>query len=140
MRHILEQNDKYDCAIAPQDAAFGATTSSYYDMTEYGIAGFIVQAGADTDNVVCQIMQATSSGGAGAKTMTGGPQSGTVTLTGDGSTAQCDVIECTDRDLDVANIFTHVAVRMTVSGSGTCQIAAVLDRGNCRHARSTMPT
>jgi len=139
MRHILEQNDAYACAIAPQAGAAGAHTSTYYDMAAYGIAGFVVQAGADTDDVVCQIYQATSAAGAGAKTMTNGPQSGTVTLTGDGSTAQCDVVECTDRDLDVAGLFTHVAIRMTVSGSGTCQIAAVLDRGNCRHANTTMP-
>lgn len=140
MRHILEQNDKYSCAIAPQDAAAGAHVSSWYDMAAYGSAAFVVQAGADTDDVVCQVYQATSSAGAGAKTMTNGPQSGTVTLTGDGSTAQCDVIECTDRDLDVANLFTHVKIQMTVGGQGTCLISSVLDRGNCRHANTTMPT
>ena len=140
MRHILEQNDKYSCAIAPQDAAFGATASGWYDMTAYGIGAFVVQAGADTDDVACQVWQAKTAAGGTPIVMTNGPQSGAVTLTGDGSTAQCDVIEFTDRDLNVASLYTHVKIVMTVSGSGTCQISSVLDRGNCRHANSTMPT
>ena len=137
MRHILEQNDRYSCAISIQATAV-AVTSSYYDMREYGIAAFTAQAAAAAGNVVCQVMQATSAAAAGAKTMTNGPQSGTVTLTGDGSCATCDTVEFTDRDLDVANRYTHAALRMTPS-AGTISVAAVLDRGQCRHARATMP-
>lgn len=137
MRHILVQNDAYDCAISPQAIA-AATTSDYYDMTEYGIALFKVQAAASAGNVVCQVMQATGAGGGSAGTMTNGPQSGTVTLTGDGSTAQCDYIELTDRDLNVAGLRTHVAIRMTPS-AGSITVSCVLDRGQCRHARATMP-
>ena len=137
MRHILEQNDRYSCALSPQAVA-AATTSAYYPMTEFGIAAFVVQSAAAAGNAVFQVMQATDNAAGSAKTMTNGPQSGTVTLTGDGSTAQCDVIELTDRDLDVANLFTHIAVRVTPS-AGSITISSVLDRGNCRHARATMP-
>ena len=137
MEHILEQNNRYSCALSPQGVA-AATTSAYYALIEYGIAAFVVQAAAAAGNAVFQVMQATNAAAGSAKTMTNGPQSGTVTLTGDGSTAQCDVIECTDRDLDVANLFTHVAVRVTPS-AGTITISSVLDRGQCRHARATMP-
>lgn len=137
MRHVLLQNDHYDCAISPQGIA-AATTSDYYDMTEYGIAIFKLQAAASANDVTCQVMQATSAGGGTAKAMTNGPQSGTATLTGDGSTAQCNAIEFTDRDLDVANLYTHAAIRMTPS-TGTIVVSSIMDRGQCRHARGTMP-
>lgn len=136
MRHIFEQNDKYTCLLAASASA--ATTSSYVDLSEYGSAAFLCFAYASSNNVVCQVMQATDTSGTSAKTCTNGPQSGTVTLTGDGSTLQYDVIEVTDRDLDVANSFKTVAIRLTPSGTTDC--GAWIDRGNCRHAASTMPT
>jgi len=137
MIHRLEQQVRFDLAIAPVSTA-AATTSAYFDMTEYGIQGFQCAAGIGSNNVACAVLQATDSSGTGAKACTNGPQSGVATLTGDGTNAQSDVVELTDRDLDVTNSFTHAAIRMTPTG--TMVIAASSVRGNCRHPQATMPS
>ena len=133
-RNLIEMNDYFSFLL--EQSLTAATTSAYVDMTEYGSAAFACVAQASNYNVVCQVMQATTTAGAGAKTCTNGPQSGTVTLTGDGSTLQGDVIEVTDRDLDVAGGFKAVAIRMTPTG--TVNGGCVLTRGHCRHARASM--
>ena len=137
MIHRLEHKQKWNRAITPQSTA-AAQTSSYLDMTEYGAVAFHCMAAASSSDVACAVMQATDSSGTSAKACTNGPQSGVATLSGDGTNPQDDVIEICDRDLDVANSFTHAAIRMTPAG--TTVIAASAVRGNCRHPQASMPS
>ena len=138
MQHIFEQNAKWSPHICPASASAATNGSAWLDLTEYGLVAFHLIAAAGASNVVCALYQATDSGGTSAKTCTNGPQSGVATLTGDGSTCQDDVIEITDRDLDVANSFTHVRMRMTPAGAMTICCSAV--RSECRHPDGTMPS
>lgn len=76
--------------------------------------------------VDAKLRQATSSGGAGAKDITGKAITQIVKATGDNVQA---MIECRGEDLDSANGFTFVALSLTV-GTATSIVGAALVGGN----------
>lgn len=118
-------------AVAPQDIGTADVTSSYYSMG--GAAQILVTlttgdlTAAETASV--QLLQATSSAGAGAKPLTTASIFEATSGALAANVSQC-VVDC---DFDTNNGFNHYAVKATCSEAGKLG-AATVARGNLRYS------
>lgn len=102
----------------PADSvAAGEVNSGYVDMGLYPRLVIVVSVGdmVATATLDIDIEQATSSGGAGAKNITGKSITQLTQAGGDSDTAVC--IEVNAEELDVANGFAFVNVECTVANA-----------------------
>lgn len=129
----LSEKSKVELMLKPQDIGTADVTTAYFAMKGYGKARVhLVTADLATTKVATlQLMQATSSGGAGAKVL-----GSAVTFTASG-TQQADIIaECDIDDLDTANGFTHIAATVGTDVNGTVG-AVTLERGEAAYGPAT---
>lgn len=108
----------------PPAADLGSTISpaTYIDMSQYDRGAFVLLVGAtDRTTQTIQLLQATSSAGAGSKNVTNVINT-TLGATDDNKYA---IIEFGADQLDLAGGFRYVAVQPAVAG-GTAAAAAVL--------------
>lgn len=107
--------------VALSDETIPAT---YIDVSAYERFAFLIAVGATDDTAVSmQVVQATSSAGAGSKSITGAAITTTVLAgTNDNKWA---IVEVESRKLDIANDFRYVAVTVAATG-GTSTLGTVL--------------
>lgn len=117
--------------VDPDAAAAAAFTSDYVNMEEFGSAMAIVMAGvlAASGTLDAAVLQATSSTGAGAKTITGK----SITQIDTASNDKQYVINVRADELDVAGGFSFIALRITHGTAGGDSAGLVLGL-DCRHA------
>jgi hypothetical protein len=125
----LSELIRIDQAIAPVDIDTDRT-SNYFSMANYrqALAVLTTAALADTKNATIQLLQATNSAGAGSKAL-----SSVVTDIASGSEALTIQVEAKAEDMDLANGFTHIAVKVTTDNGAAVNGAAVLIRGDGRY-------
>jgi hypothetical protein len=102
--------------VVDPDANTAATyATAWVSMADFGSVLAVVFAGdlGSSATLDAKLEQATSSGGAGAKDVTGKAIT-TLTQAGTDSNKQA-AINCRADELDVANSFTHVRLSMTVA-------------------------
>ena len=139
MAHNFDLNNKVDLLIVPADN--GDVNTSYVqpfaDSTGANGAVFMLVVGAAGGNVDFKLTQATTSGGAGAKDITGAAITALTT-----STDECIVtIEIGPGALDDAGGFTYVRGEVTVAGSNTAIYGLVYIRHWLRYPGvGTQPT
>lgn len=118
-------------SIDPDAQAAGAVSTAYIDMGKHdqvlaSIMAGVLGASATLD---AKLEQATSSGGAGVKDITGKAITQLVKATDDDKQAQ---INCRAEELDIANGFSFVRLTMTV-GTATSQSSATVWAGGSRY-------
>lgn len=114
-------------AVVPQDIV-GGKTSAYYSMSGIGrvLAALTTGTIAETKKATIQLMQAKDATGTGAKAL------GTAVekIAGVGGEAIFLTAEVKASDLDLANGYTHVAVRVSSDNATAVNGAAVLIFGD----------
>jgi hypothetical protein len=119
-----------DNVVAPQDCGTAPVTGTYVDVSNAGRFVALAKAGAVTaaKTLTVQLLQATSSGGAGAKNL-----GAAVVVAGAGGNAPADVkIEKQATDLDGAGGFVFVTAQLTINEAGKLG-EAWLVRGDRRY-------
>lgn len=127
---LIEETD-FDCAIAPQDVGTADVTSSYVSMVNHGRAVILAKAGAVTAGKILTAtpMQAKDAAGTAAKAL-----GSAVTAAGAGGNAPADIeIEIRQDELDHANGFTHIAIKLGIDEDAKLG-AAYIVRGRKRFA------
>ena len=111
--------------IDPDANTANTYTSDYLDMADFEAAMAIGLAGdlGSSATVTYSIVQATSSGGAGVKAISG--KTATVFTQSPADSNKQVVINVRGDELDVANSFRYVAVRMVVA-TATSDTAALI--------------
>lgn len=101
--------------IDPDAYTTQAITTSYVDASKFQNLGVLVSAGdiASSGTIDCQLVQATSSTGAGSKNITG--KAITQLTAGSTDSNKQAWINVDGGELDVENSFRYVAATMTVS-------------------------
>ncbi len=120
---------------APVSQGAGTLDTGWVSLVTYDAIQAIVSCGVlgASATVDAKLQQATSSGGAGAKDITGKSITQLVKATDDGKLA---VINCRSDELDVANSFTHVRLRITV-GTAASLVAGLILGHYARYAPAT---
>jgi hypothetical protein len=108
--------------IDPQDAATTAKTSAWFDMAKYHEVMAVVFAGAVTGTVDAKFTQATTSGGAGAKDVTGKAVA-QMAATDDNKQK---LLNLRPEDLDVNGGFRWAKLTVTPTGGTTNLLGAVV--------------
>lgn len=110
--------------LDPVSQGAGSVTTGWVSMAYFHSLVAIIQTGVlgASATLDAKLQQATSSGGAGAKDITGKAITQIVKASGDGKQA---LIELRDTDLDVNNGFTFVRLSVTV-GTAASLINAML--------------
>ena len=106
-------------SIDPQDIGSTDTASTWASMANFGRCTAYCLVGAIDTTVDFILQQATSSGGAGAKTLKAATQ-----LADDDDNKQV-VISADQSDMDLAGGFTHVRVNTDLA-AGTINLVAVI--------------
>ena len=122
-------------------AAQAYDTGVFLDMREYaeGVGIFKMDSHGATDTIQCDIIQATSAAGAGAKALTGAGYAAT-TIAAAAGTGACAAVKFHSNMLDVDGGFRYVGCRATPSGTAGHRISAHLVRMACHHAAASMPS
>jgi len=134
--HKLSENLKVDVAMVAVTLNGGANTPLWVSMKEYDSAMVIIQTAAlhNSSALTCQLRQATSAAGAGAKNITGY----TAAFTGlEDNTAK--TIDVRGENLDNNNAFTYLGILITETATQNAAVAATFVRERCRHAQATLP-
>ena len=118
--------------IDPDVTTASTVTSDYVSMVRFTNIMAIIMAGTlgSSATVNAKLEQATSSGGAGAKDITGKAITA-LTQAGTDSDKQA-IINCNAEELDVDGGFTHVRLSVTVA-TATSDLAAIIVGGDPRH-------
>jgi hypothetical protein len=111
--------------IAPISQGVGSAVSGWIPVKNYHQFVAIINTGVlgTSATVDAKIQQATSSGGAGAKDITGKAITQIVKATGDGKQA---LINFRAQDLDTNGAFTHVQLSVTVAAAASLISAEIL--------------
>jgi hypothetical protein len=119
--------------IDPDANAADTYETGWVSLADFGAIMAVVFAGdlGSSATLNAKLEQATSSGGAGAKDITGKAIT-ELTQAGTDSNKQA-IINCRADELDVANSFTHVRLSMTV-GTATSDCAAAIFGVDARYA------
>lgn len=108
----------YPLAIQYSDSfGIGTSDSSYVSLANYHRAVLVLNVGdmAATATLACSIRQATTTGGAGVKAITGKSITQLTQAGGDGDDLIC--IELRTEELDVAGGFDCISVRVVVAAA-----------------------
>lgn len=127
---LLTEKLTMECIIAPQDVGTADVTGTYKDVSGVRRFAVLAKAGAVTAAKILtvQLMQATSSGGAGAKVL-----GAAVTAAGAGGAAPADItVEKNTADLDSANGFKYVTAVLGIDENAKLG-AAWMVRGEKRY-------
>ena len=115
------------------------TFATWVDMNDYdlvvgqGIASLVASAKV----ITLAAWQATTSAGAGSKTVSGASDTFTSTNTTDKGSLICQV---RGEDLDVASSFRYVSFKMSTNQTdGTESVAGFILAGRARYKQATMP-
>lgn len=121
--------------INPQSQAAGTANSGWLDATTFHNFMAVIQTGVlgASATVDSKIQQATSSGGAGAKDVTGKALTQLVKASNDNNQATIDLKQ---EDLDIANGFKFFQLSITV-GTAASLIAAQVLGMDCRYGLAT---
>lgn len=113
-------------AIDPDANAAGTLTTGWIAMSDWGRIMAVIMAGdlGASATLDAKLEQATSSGGAGAKDITGKAIT-QLTQAGTDSNKQA-IINCHRDELDLVNGFTHARLSMTVATATSDSGAVVL--------------
>ena len=111
--------------IAPISQGVGTANSGWIAVKNYQQIVAIVSTGVlgSAATVDAKIQQATSSGGANAKDVTGKAITQIVKATGDGKTA---IINLRPQELDTNGAFTHIQLSVTVAAAASLIAAEIL--------------
>lgn len=114
--------------IDPVSQAAGTVTTGWVDMRDFHSLTALIQTGTlgASATLDAKLQQATSSGGAGAKDISGKAITQIVKASGDNKQATIDL---RDTELDVNGGFRYVRLSMTV-GTATSVISAALFGNN----------
>jgi hypothetical protein len=120
---LFSEVNKVDLAVPPLSRAAGTASSSWFPMRDYGrVAGILQFSDIPAGNTIQLVFrQATSSAGAGAKTIAG---RATTAIAG-ALTGAVAVVELQGENLDVNNGYNHVQLQV-VSVGATAHIASAL--------------
>lgn len=134
--HKLSENIKEDVMMNFATLNNSANTPLWVSMKNYDAARIIIfsQTLAAGAALTCQLRQATSSGGAGAKNVTGYSTSFT-----DAEDDKLKGIDFRAENLDTNNGFTYVGVLITETGSKNAAVAALIIRERARYAQASLP-
>ena len=132
---ILHNNAKGTMLRAPANTV-GTVTTAYVDMSDYERVRFVALIGniPSSCTVDIQVLQATSSAGAGAKTITGG----SITQLADSDDNKAVSLDIHAAALDLANSFEFVALK--VMAPDTIVAGAWADQYHARHGTITQGT
>lgn len=121
---------KLAAVINPQSVVGATVTSGWVSMKTYGTILALVQAGAIAASALvdAKLEQATSSGGAGAKDITG---KSITQLVGTDDNKQAE-INLRAEELDVQNNYAYVRLSITVGDTASPDAAAALVSGAIR--------
>lgn len=110
--------------LNPVSQSAATVTTGWVSMANFHQVAAIIQTGVlgASATVDAKLQQATSSGGAGAKDITGKAITQIVKASGDNVQA---IIEARDTELDAANGFVYVRLSLTV-GTAASLVSAVL--------------
>lgn len=117
--------------IDPVSQGAGTVTTGWVSMRDFLSMTALIQTGVMGSSATLdgKLQQATSSGGAGAKDITGKAITQIVKASGDNKQATIDLRET---ELDVAGGFTYVRLSLTV-GTAASLISATLFGNNARY-------
>jgi hypothetical protein len=134
--HKLSENLKVDVAMVHATLNNSSNTPLWVSMKNYDAAMLIIQTAtlAAGAALTCQLRQATSAAGAGAKNITG--YSTTFTAAEDDTAKTIDVRA---ENLDTNNSFTYLGILITETGTQNAAVAATFVRGRARYAQATLP-
>jgi hypothetical protein len=123
--------------IVPAHATAATYTSGWVDVSLFQKFGAIITVGTlgASATLTAKLEQATSSGGAGVKDITGKAISGLTQTPTDNSTSQ-QIINCRSDELDVANGFRYVRINVVV-GTATSDFGALLMGLDCKYGPAT---
>lgn len=105
--------------IDPDAYSTSTVVSDYVDMSDFESVLIVLQAGTivSTGTIDAVVKQATDSSGSGAKNLTTTKAITQLTEAGTDSDKQV-VLEVRAEELDVNNVFTHVAISVTFATAG----------------------
>ena len=132
--HDLDKNLFFQLVQAPKSAVGSVTVpATYIDVSGYDSFAFVLAVGAGFDRTTytMQVVQGTSSGGAGSKNVTSALS---VTPT---AANKMEMVIVRSSALDTANSFRYVAVT-TASSGGTTDVGSIWFLG--WRARTLPPT
>jgi len=134
--HKLSENLKVDPAMNFATLNNSSNTPLWVSMKNYNDIMTIIhsQTIAAGGALTCQLRQATSAAGAGAKNITG--KTAAFTDAEDNTTK---TIDCRAEDLDINNSFIYVGILITETGVQNAGVDAEFVRGNPRYAQATLP-
>lgn len=115
--------------LDPASVAASTVLTAYVPIAKWGSLLALIQTGVmgAAGTLDAKLVQATSSGGAGVKDVTGKALVQVVKATGDNVQA---MIEMREQDIDSTNGFTHVALSVTTVGAAASIYGAALFGGN----------
>ncbi|MFA6076343.1 MAG: hypothetical protein WC778_11000 [Negativicutes bacterium] len=124
--------------IAPVSQGVGSAVSGWIPVKNYLNFVAIISTGVlgTAATVDAKVQQATSSGGAGAKDITGKAITQIVKATGDGKQA---IINFRPQDLDTNGGFTHVQLSVTVAAAASLISAEILGASRFMPANDLNP-
>lgn len=134
--HKLSENLKVDVAMVAATLNNGSNTPLWVSMKNYNDIMTIIQSAniAAGGALTCQLRQATSAAGGGAKNITGKTASFT-----DAEDNTAKTIDCRAEDLDINNGYIYVGVLITETGVQNAAVGATFVRGNPRYAQASLP-
>jgi hypothetical protein len=134
--HKLSENLKVDVAMVAATLNNSANTPLWVSMKEYDSAMLIIQSAtlAAGAALTCQLRQATSAAGAGAKNITGYTAAFT-----DAEDNTAKTIDVRGENMDNNNGFTYLGILITETATQNAAVAATFVRERCRHAQATLP-